>query len=273
MSKNNDYHYFIYLDIAFLVTMLLMYLYVIAYRLRFHLDKAAYVILLTQLVSMSARILLTFDAATILDSFILVWGYSITQGCLYYFIFEMKYIAIKIQSQTLEVFKAEKKRTKRAKALVMIGLFGIFTPLMTASLIMSISNLALDKYWVTVLALNIVARIPIILSEIYIYFTFITVFRFFIKKKKEILYSQNNQTSLSARSKFNIGCVIALTTLKIIETPTLIINGMWYQLTLKEDRTELQKQLYQFFTMCFIAVNDFLIAMAILYFYYFQSLR
>ena len=37
----------------------------------------------------------------------------------------------------------------------------------------------------------------------------------------------------------------------------------------EKDRTELKKELYQFFTICFISVNDFLIAMAILYFYHF----
>jgi hypothetical protein len=141
----------------------------------------------------------------------------------------MKYIAIKIQADSLEALKEQKKRTKRAKALVMFGLFGIFTPLMTASLIMSISDLALDDYWVTVLTLNVLGRIPVILSEIFIYYTFITVFAFFIRKKKEIMsLITGEKAKLSKRNKFNIGCVIALTCLKMIETPTLIINGMWY---------------------------------------------
>ena len=93
--SQQEFDSYIYLDISFLAMMLALYSYVIGYRLRLRVDKAAYVILSTQLISMSARIALTFQAATIVDSFILVWGYSITQGCLYYFIFEMKYIYLR----------------------------------------------------------------------------------------------------------------------------------------------------------------------------------
>jgi hypothetical protein len=67
------------------------------------------VILLTYLACMAARILLTMlQEAKVIDSIILVLGYSITQGTLYYFIFEMKYTALKMQSENTEVYALRK---------------------------------------------------------------------------------------------------------------------------------------------------------------------
>ena len=210
-----------------------------------------------------------------IDSIILVVGYSITQGTLYYFIFEMKYTALKMQSETNEVYVLRKQRIKRIKFLVMFGLIFIFTPCMLASLLMSVtSNLMNEdpnKYLSIVLTLNIVGRIPIISSEIYMMITFITVFRYFVNKKREIMAQL--YLTFTNLNMFVIGCVVSITLLKIIETPTLIINGMWYQLTLPQDRTQLQKEIYQFFTMAFISLNDFLIALSLLYFFDFQGTK
>ena len=121
------------------------------------------------------------------------------------------------------------------------------------------------------LVLNIIGRIPIVSSEIYMIITFVKVFRYFIIKKIEIMQELNMK--FSNLNLFVIGCVVSITLLKILETPTLIINGMWYQLTLPQNRTELQKQLYQFFTMAFISLNDFLIALLLLYFFDFQGTK
>ena len=204
-----------------------------------------------------------------IDSIILVVGYSITQWTLYYFIFEMKYTALKMQSETNEVYVLRKQRIKRIKFLVMFGLIFIFTPCMLASLLMSVTSNLMnedpDKYLSIVLTLNIVGRIPIISSEIYMMITFITVFRYFVNKKREIMAQL--YLTFTNLNMFVIGCVVSITLLKIIETPTLIINGMWYQLTLPQDRTQLQKEIYQFFTMAFISLNDFLIALSLLYFF------
>lgn len=60
--------------------------------------------------------------------------------------------------------------------------------------------------------------------------TFVTVFRYFVNKKLEIMAQL--YLKFSNLNMFVIGCVVSITLLKIIETPTLIINGMWYQLTL-----------------------------------------
>jgi hypothetical protein len=167
------------------------------------------------------------------------------------------------------MYVLRKQRIKRIKMMVMLGLIFVFTPCMLASLLMSVtSNLMNEdpgKYLSIVLTLNIVGRIPIISSEIYMMITFITVFKYFINKKREIM--AQFYLTFSNLNLFVIGCVVSITLLKIIETPTLIINGMWYQLTLPQDRTQLQKEIYQFFTMAFISLNDFLIALSLLYFF------
>jgi hypothetical protein len=146
----------------------------------------------------------------------------------------MKYTVVKMQCEIPEVYTSRKQRIKRIKVLVMSGLIFIFTPCMLASLLLSVTSNLMnedpDKYLSIVLTLNIVGRIPIISSEIYMMVTFITVFRYFLNKKREIMSQLNLKfTNLNI---FVIGCVVSITILKIIETPTLIINGMWYQLTL-----------------------------------------
>jgi hypothetical protein len=146
----------------------------------------------------------------------------------------MKYTALKMQSETAEVYASRKQRIKRIKVLVMSGLIFIFTPCMLASLLLSVTSNLMnedpDKYLSIVLTLNIVGRIPIVSSEIYMMVTFITVFRYFLNKKREIMSQLN--LKFTKLNIFVIGCVVSITLLKIIETPTLIINGMWYQLTL-----------------------------------------
>ena len=146
----------------------------------------------------------------------------------------MKYTALKMQSETAEVYASRKQRIKRIKVLVMSGLIFIFTPCMLASLLLSVTSNLMnedpDKYLSIVLTLNIVGRIPIVSSEIYMMVTFITVFRYFLNKKREIMSQLN--LKFTKLNIFVIGCVVSITILKIIETPTLIINGMWYQLTL-----------------------------------------
>ena len=153
----------------------------------------------------------------------------------------MKYTALNMQSATQEVYGLKKQRIKRIKFLVMVGLIFVFTPCMLASLLMSVTSNLInedqDKYLWLVLILNIVGRISIISSEIYMMITFITVFRYFVNKKREII--EQLYLTFSNLNLFVIGCVVSITLLKIIETPTLIINGMWYQLTLPQNRTHL----------------------------------
>ena len=107
----------------------------------------------------------------------------------------MKYTALKMQSETAEVYASRKQRIKRIKVLVMSGLIFIFTPCMLTSLLLSVTSNLMnedpDKYLSIVLTLNIVGRIPIVSSEIYMMITFITVFRYFLNKKREIMAQLN----------------------------------------------------------------------------------
>jgi hypothetical protein len=73
----------------------------------------------------------------------------------------------------------------------MLAIIGIFTPCMLASLILNVtSNLMFDnpdKYLKIILALNITGRIPIMFCEVFMFYTFITVFRYFVNKKRELM--------------------------------------------------------------------------------------
>jgi|LauGreDrversion4_2_1035121.scaffolds.fasta_scaffold587865_1 hypothetical protein len=76
------------------------------------------------------------------------------------------------------------------------------------------------------LTLNIVGRIPIVMSEIYMVITFVTLFRYFLVKKYEILVQLNSK--FTRFNLFVIGAIIFITFLKVVETPLLIINGLSY---------------------------------------------
>ena len=76
------------------------------------------------------------------------------------------------------------------------------------------------------LTLNIVGRIPIVMSEIYMVITFVTLFRYFLVKKYEILNQVNSK--FTRFNLFVIGAIIFITFLKVVETPLLIINGLSY---------------------------------------------
>jgi hypothetical protein len=76
------------------------------------------------------------------------------------------------------------------------------------------------------LTLNIVGRIPIIMSEIYMVVTYVTLFRYFLVKKYEILNQVNSK--FTRFNLFVIGAIIFITFLKVVETPLLIINGLSY---------------------------------------------
>lgn len=52
----------------------------------------------------------------------------------------MKYTALKMQSESPEVYIQRKQRIKRIKFMVMFGLIFIFTPCMLASLLLSITS-------------------------------------------------------------------------------------------------------------------------------------
>ncbi len=75
--------------------------YVIGIKLKFLMDSAAYVILLTQFAVMGVRIFLKEDKVEY-QPILLLAGYLIDESSLFYFVFEMQFIYFKATCNTLE---------------------------------------------------------------------------------------------------------------------------------------------------------------------------
>ena len=85
------------MQIAYILIILILDIYFIGYKIRFNLDKASIIILVAQLIVMIMRIFLgIFQKLDIIEPIILVLGSSTVQATLYFFIFEMKLVAVKI---------------------------------------------------------------------------------------------------------------------------------------------------------------------------------
>lgn len=77
--------------------------YFIGYKLRFRLEKTALVIIFTQLIVMTARIFQS-DKLEIAQAVITIFCDIIFKMALYYFVFEMGYVASKLESKNLEEY-------------------------------------------------------------------------------------------------------------------------------------------------------------------------
>jgi hypothetical protein len=85
------------MQVAFICIVFLLELYFLGYKIRLNLEKTAFIVLTTQLLIMVMRILLgLFNKVYIIEPIILVCSYSVVHATLYYFIFEMKLVALKI---------------------------------------------------------------------------------------------------------------------------------------------------------------------------------
>ena len=89
------------MNLSFFVITLILEVYVIGWRLRFKMDMAAYFILITQLLVMASRIFLSQNS-TFFQPMLVVIAWFIVESTLYFFVFEMKQIWIKIVSETYE---------------------------------------------------------------------------------------------------------------------------------------------------------------------------
>ena len=116
--------------------MSLLVLYCVFYKLRFRLEASALFILCVQFVVMGARIFLRQDQS-IAQGIIIIVGDILFKIALYYFVFEMNYVALKLESTSIREYLASKRKVKIAKALVIGGLALIQMPIATVSLVIS----------------------------------------------------------------------------------------------------------------------------------------
>ena len=116
--------------------MLLLFLYCVVFKLRFRLEASTIFILCVQFVVMGARIFLREDQS-IAQGVIIIVGDILFKIALYYFVFEMNYVALKLESTSIREYLASKRKVKIAKALVIGGMALIQMPIATISLVIS----------------------------------------------------------------------------------------------------------------------------------------
>lgn len=104
--------------------MLLLALYTVALKLRFKLEVPVLLIILTQLIVMGVRIFLSQDSI-IIQNIIMVFGDVIFKASLYYFVFEMYYVAQRLDAPTHNEYQERIKWVKIKKIAVMFGLIVI----------------------------------------------------------------------------------------------------------------------------------------------------
>ena len=91
-------------EFCFFILAFFLLAYVIGYKLRFRVDLAGYVILVTQFIVMGIRVFLKEDNAEY-QPILLLAGYLIDESTLFFFVFEMQFIYLKVNSSTLEEYK------------------------------------------------------------------------------------------------------------------------------------------------------------------------
>ncbi len=79
--------------------MSVLVLYCVVYKLRFSLETSAIFILCVQFIVMGARIFLRQNQS-IAQGVIIIVGDVLFKIALYYFVFEMNYVAVKFESTT-----------------------------------------------------------------------------------------------------------------------------------------------------------------------------
>ena len=102
---------------------------------------------------------------------------------LYYFVFEMGYVAQKLECTNHIEYRRKKKQIKLAKAILMLNLLVIQIPLATLTLIFStVPNF--QDYKEYNLAMLIIVRISVLLCDGFMFTYFGILLRYFLRKKK-----------------------------------------------------------------------------------------
>ena len=86
-----------YVHWALLGALVVLMSYFVAWKLRFKLDKYFHLILFTQLAVLIARVFLKSENS-VSQSIIMVCGDVVFKVALYFFVFEMQYVSIKLES-------------------------------------------------------------------------------------------------------------------------------------------------------------------------------
>lgn len=117
-----------WMNFVFFIIAFFLLSYVIGYKLRFRVDLAGYVILVTQFMVMGIRVFLKEDNVEY-QSILLLAGYLIDESTLFFFVFEMQFIYLKVISTTLEEYKTQRIKYRWIRAVTIGILLLIELPL------------------------------------------------------------------------------------------------------------------------------------------------
>jgi hypothetical protein len=117
-----------WMNFVFFIIAFFLLSYVIGYKLRFRVDLAGYMILVTQFMVMGIRVFLKEDNAEY-QPILLLAGYLIDESTLFFFVFEMQFIYLKVISSTLEEYKTQRIKYRRIRAVTIGILLLIELPL------------------------------------------------------------------------------------------------------------------------------------------------
>ena len=169
-----------YVHWALLGALVVLMSYFVAWKLRFKLDKYFHLILFTQLAVLIARVFLKSENS-VSQSIIMVCGDVVFKVALYFFVFEMQYVSIKLESTSPKEYYIKKRRVKWAKAAVMLGLIFIQLPIAIASYVVStVQNY--NKYIEFHLPMLIIVRTCVLLIDAYMFSLFGYLLKFYVRK-------------------------------------------------------------------------------------------
>jgi hypothetical protein len=124
----------------------------------------------------------------------MVCGDVLFKVALYFFVFEMLFVSIKLESTSPKDYYLKKRRVKWAKAAVMFGLIVIQLPIAIASYVVStVQNY--NKYIEFHLAMLIIVRTCVLLIDGYMFALFGYLLKFYVRKQRELTASNRNSRS------------------------------------------------------------------------------
>lgn len=156
-----------WMNLVFFIIAFFLLSYVIGYKLRFRVDPAGYVILVTQFLVMAIRVFLKEDNAEY-QPILLLAGYLIDESTLFFFVFEMQFIYLKVSSSTLEEYKARRTKFWRIRAVTIGILLLIELPLGCVAMALSKQDNRKD-YYNFILASMIITRVFKFFNNTYVY--------------------------------------------------------------------------------------------------------
>jgi hypothetical protein len=176
---------------------------------------------------MTTRLFQTHEL-TIAQALITIVCDILFKMALYYFVFEMGYVAHKLESKDEMEYKKKKKYITITKAIIMLNLLVIQMPLATLTIIFSTVD-SFKDYKAHELLLMIIVRISVLLCDGFMFIFFGILLSYFIRKKKEVQLSKAISSSIVDTCA--IIWIITLTIMKGIHTLTILSLNTVYMLT------------------------------------------